>query len=74
MSERRPYYVYTDSYFEGHLVTECYGSHDTLVFSDSILKHCRFPNHADLCAIRGATSQTLINKVRVNDINWKNYA
>lgn len=66
-------YTRCNSFFEGHRVTELLGNHDALVFSDSILKHCYFPNHADLCAIRGATSDTLINKIRTDDIPWLQY-
>ena len=71
-SQRRVY-IKCFSFFENHRVTELLGKHEALVLSDSILKYCFLPNHADLCAIRGATSQTLINKVRSEDIPLLQY-
>lgn len=48
-------------------------AHNVLVLSDSILKHCYTPNHADILAVRGATTKTLISRVQQNIINWQNY-
>lgn len=48
-------------------------AHNVLVFCNSMLSYCHVPNHADILAVRGATVQTLINKVKSNIINWQNY-
>ena len=72
LAHRRKY-TKCNSFFEGHKVTELLGDHEALVLSDSILKHCYLPNHADLCAIGGATTYTVINKIRTDDIPLLQY-
>ena len=44
-----------------------------LVLSDSILKHCYTPRHADIYASSGAKVATLARRVHRNLINWHQY-
>ena len=53
---------------------------DVIVISDSLLKHCSTPGHADIVSISGVTTETLIGKIRRNcldkygtTVNWRQY-
>ena len=53
---------------------------DVIVISDSLLKHCQTPGHADIFSISGVTTERLIGKVRRNSLDkyrtsiyWKQY-
>ena len=53
---------------------------DVIVISDSLLKHCRTPGHANIHAISGLTTESLIGKIRRNcldkygtSVNWNRY-